>query len=117
MAFQQLITLSNGATGNYARIVVAHLDYMVNQAVFTFSLYQTRDNRLAAPASPLVPVYTVMRLSDPQFTQYFSFANMSGMDHVSQGYLAARTQLPVYGTTGQLFGGAVNVFESGQPVD
>lgn len=114
MAFQQSVQLNNGATGGYIRISVAHLDYMTRQAAFTFSLYTNRDYRLSNDREPLMDVYAMLRLNGSKFDQYFLSSNMSGANHITQAYKAAKVEMPIYGTTGQVFGSAVPIYESDQ---
>ena len=115
MALQKFIQLPNGATGNYVRLVVAHVDYMVKEATYKFSLYTSQNHRRSNPQEPLVSVYSQFKVNGDRFDRYFGSANMSGMDHVFQGYLAAQSEMP-WGVSGQqLLAGDVSVFESGQP--
>ncbi|MBM3366356.1 MAG: hypothetical protein FJY48_11740 [Betaproteobacteria bacterium] len=93
MALKLSITLQNGASGDYLRLVNVEWDRNLNSALAYLALYLNKAQADAAPAHPLALVAQI-NVRAPVFHQHLSNAALAATNHnlLAQIYEIAKTQ-------------------------
>ena len=104
MALKKQIELPNGATGNYLKVGLLHMDFVLKEASAHLHLYASKEKRLSNPDALLRPTAAKIRLHGRFFDQFLSDAAMKSSgavgdpNHVAQIYSAFNHMMQVYGT-------------------
>lgn len=113
MALQLSITLPNGATGNYLRVVSVEWNRPASVCVWNLALYLSEAQADAAPKYPLAIVAQV-RVDGAKFEEYLSNEAIAAAGHniIAQLYMVTKAEPKAVTIIGQ-----VGPFDLSEAVD